>query len=74
MPFLESIVEVLRNDMSGNACERYRALPPVLEAEIKLVVLDPLDTADTFLSEVSLRPICTSGHEGARILASNTKT
>lgn len=40
--------------MPCNTCEGYRTLPPRLEAKIKLVVLDPLNAADTFLSHVSL--------------------
>jgi hypothetical protein len=54
VPLLESIIEVLCNDMPRNACEGYRTLPPGLEAKVELVVFDPLNTADTFLSGVSL--------------------
>lgn len=54
MPFLEPIIEVLCDDMPCNACEGYRTLPPGLKAKVELVVLDPLNTSDTFLSGVSL--------------------
>lgn len=51
MPFLEPLIEILRNDVTRNAGESHRALAPSLESEVKLVVLDPLNASDAVLCE-----------------------
>jgi hypothetical protein len=45
--------EVLGYDVAGNTCEGHIALSPLLEAKVESVVLDPLDTADAILCQVS---------------------
>lgn len=63
MPLLVLIVEVLLHNMACNTCEGHRAIAPGIEAEVKFVVLDPLDAADSFLptirdtSYLSLSPV-----------------
>jgi uncharacterized protein (DUF2336 family) len=39
--------------MTRSACERHVALSPLLEAKVELIVLDPLDTANAVLRQVS---------------------
>ena len=53
LPLPVSLGEVLRYNMTRSACERYVALPPLLEAKVELIVLDPLDTANAVLCQVS---------------------
>jgi hypothetical protein len=50
MPLLESITEVLCNDVSGNACEGHGTLSPGIEAKVELVVLHPSNTPNRFLA------------------------
>ena len=50
MPLLESITEVLCNDVSSNASEGYGTLSPGIEAEVELVVLHPRNATNSFLA------------------------
>jgi hypothetical protein len=54
MPLPEPLAKILRDNMTSNASKRHRALSPLLEAEVKLVVLDPCDARNIFLYAVSL--------------------
>jgi hypothetical protein len=49
VPFAEPLMEILRDNVSSNACEGHRTRAPLLEAKVKLVVLDPRDPASIFL-------------------------
>ena len=62
MPFSEPFMKVLCHNMPGDASKGYGALSPLLEPEVELVVLDPLDTAhillidhESFVSSMQLR-------------------
>jgi len=52
VPLLELIVEVLLHNMACNTCEGHRAIAPGIEAEVKFVVFDPLDAANSFLPTI----------------------
>lgn len=45
--------EVLGHNMTSNACERNIALSPLLETKVESIVLDPLNTSNTILNQVS---------------------
>jgi hypothetical protein len=49
VPLLVSLMEVLRNNVAGDAGESDRTLSPLLEAEVELIVLHPPDAANIFL-------------------------
>lgn len=54
MPFLEPLMEVLRYDVPCNTGESHSTLAPLLEVEVKLVILHPLDAADILLRDPSV--------------------
>lgn len=49
VPFSESFVEVLSDDVTSHASKCHLTLSPLLKAEVELVVLDPRDARDIFL-------------------------
>jgi hypothetical protein len=53
VPFSEPLMEVLSHNVASDAGKCHRAWTPLLKAIVKLVILDPLYTANTFLLAVS---------------------